>query len=176
MRRAALYPLAARALGGLGLAFFLAVLAGCSAGVGHVSGVVTYRGQPLPGGLIMFRPADGSQNAVSVGIDGQGRYSAELPPGEVMVLIDNRGLATGLEGGGDDSLPSGVPPGIPLSPEARAKVPPAPRGAARPKPADAPAAAGKYVPIPEKYFMVETSGLKITVKGGDQTENFELTD
>ncbi|HKB00589.1 MAG TPA: hypothetical protein VKD90_00155, partial [Gemmataceae bacterium] len=92
---------------------------------------------------------------------------------------DNRGLAAGSDAGNDDvTLVSGPPPGVPLSPEIRAKLgggAPA-KGGGRPKPKEAPAEAGKYVPIPEKYYLAETSGLKFTVKGGEQTEDFNLTD
>jgi hypothetical protein len=180
MRSAALSPLVARAVGALGLAFLLGILAGCGSATGNVSGVVTYRGQPVTGGLITFLPADGSHNSVAVGIDGQGRYFVDLPAGEVTVAIDTRGLAGDSDSGGNEgALVSGPPPGVPLSPDIRAKLGgggAAPKGGGRPKPKEAPAAAGKYVPIPEKYYMAETSGLKFKVKGGEQTQDFELTD
>jgi len=86
------------------------------------------------------------------------------------VAIDNREWEPQPAG-----IPS-LPPGIPLSPEARAQLGPAPpapkaggerRGASR---------AGKYVPIPDRYYAADTSGIKFTVKGGPQTETIELTD
>ncbi len=42
--------------------------------------------------------------------------------------------------------------------------------------ADAPTAreSGLYVKLPEKVYQVETSGLSIEVKAGEQTENLEL--
>ena len=109
--------------------------------VGHVTGRVLYRGAPVPAGWVQFRPADPARNAVSAELDADGNFSADLPAGEVTVAIDNREWEPQPAG-----IPS-LPPGIPLSPEARAQpgpAPPAPkaggerRGASR---------AGKYVPI-----------------------------
>jgi hypothetical protein len=34
--------------------------------------------------------------------------------------------------------------------------------------------AGTYVPIPEKYYQAETSGLSHTVKKGSESYNIEL--
>jgi hypothetical protein len=177
MRRAALCPLAARVLAGLGMALFFPVLAGCGTGTGKVSGKVTYKGQPVPGGQVLLRPADPRQNAVSATLDEEGRYSAVLPTGEVTVSIDNRDLEPRPSFGG------GIPAGIPLSAEARSKLGKA-KAAAPAAPPDKPIESaddprqpsGRYVPIPEKYYMAETSGLKFTVKGGEQTQDFELTD
>ena len=123
-----------------------------------------------------FRPADGRQNSVTAELDGEGRYSATLPTGEVTVTIDNRELEP------RSNIPS-LPAGIPLS-----------RGGAVPRldPERRPAPArrkewripgrmlrrpsGRYMPIPPKYYEAETSGLKFTVKGGDQPFDIELTD
>jgi hypothetical protein len=181
MRLRALRPILARTVAGLGLALSLGALAGCGGGMGKVSGMVTYNGQPVPGGQIAFRHVDGKYDLVTVGIDGLGRYWADLPSGEVMVLVDNRGLASGEgEQGNEGPAFSGPPPGVPLAPDVRAKLgggapPPKRSGGAAPK-AKAPEGAGKYVKIPEKYYTVETSGLKFTVTGGEQTQSFDLTD
>lgn len=186
MRSAALSLTSIRVLGGLGLPFFLAILAGCSPTAVRVSGTVTYKGQPLPGGLITFRPVDGQYNSVTADIDPQGQYSVDLPAGEVMVVIDNRRLGSGSEGGGETTLVIGPPPGVPLAPEMRAKLGGAPRAKAAseshppsgPKsgPPSGPTSARRYVAIPAKYYTAETSGLNFTVSGKEQTQNFELTD
>ena len=177
MPRAALCPLAARVLAGLGMALLFPVLSGCGPGIGKVSGKVTYKGQPVPGGQLLFRPADPQQNAVPVTLDEEGRYSAVLPTGEVTVSVDNRDREPRASFGG------GVPAGIPLTPEARAKLGKGKAAAPAPppdKPVESADAAsepsGRYVRIPEKYYMAETTDLKFTVKGGDQTQDFELTD
>ena len=162
----------------LGLCLCLPVLAGCAPGKGKVSGQVTYKGKAVPGGLVTFRPADGQHNSVTVPLDADGRFPAvELPAGEVLVSIDNRELEP------RPTFSGGVPPGVPLSPEAQAKLgkakpaPPAPAADGPPQTGeDVRRPTGRYVPIPEKYYDAETSGLKITVKGGDQVENLELVD
>jgi hypothetical protein len=163
----------------LGLLLTLPLLAGCAPGTGKVSGQVTYKNKPVPGGLVTFRPVDGKYNSVTVELDENGWFrDVELPAGEVLVSIDNRQLEP------RPTFSGGVPPGIPLSPEARSKLggskaaaPPAPAGDGPPQTGeDMRRPSGRYVPIPEKYYEAETSGLKITVKGKEQTETFELVD
>jgi hypothetical protein len=176
MRCDALRRRAARIVNSLAMALLLVVLAGCGPGTGSVSGKVTYKGQPVPGGLVMFRPADGRHNSVTAELDAEGHYPARiLPTGEVIVTIDNRELEP------RSGIPS-LPPGLPLSPEMRAKL--GSGKAAPPAPADGPPKSGedvrqpsgRYLPIPPKYYDAETSGLKFTIKGGEQTLDIELTD
>jgi hypothetical protein len=167
-----------RLLGRLGALVPLLVAIGCSAGTGKVSGQVTYKGKPVPGGLITFRPADSRQNAVTAELDAEGKYSILLPAGEVAVLIDNRELEPQPSWG-----PVAPPPGLPvdlarkLGGKAKAPDGPAPE-VDESKTADAPPTrrSGRYVKIPDKYYEAETSGLMFTVKGKDQTQNFDLTD
>jgi hypothetical protein len=175
MRFVHIFSPAIRVLSGLGLVLLIPVLTGCSPAIGKVSGKVTYKGQPVPGGLITFRPADPVKNSITVELDTEGRYSATLPAGDVTVIIDNRELEP------RPSMPS-MPAGIPLSAEAQAKL----RGKAPPATATADGGpktgedvrrpSGRYVPIPEKYYELETSGLKFTIKGGDQPLDIQLTD
>jgi hypothetical protein len=157
-------------LGRLGLPALLVLAAGCGPGQGEVSGRVTYKNGPVPGGWITFRPANGRFNAVTAEIDKDGSYPAvSLPCGEVHVLIDNRELAP-QEEFGEVNLT------VPLSSEARKNL--------GPKKAKAPRAEKKkravkrtdrYVPIPERYHQAETSRLTFTVKRGAQRKDFELT-
>jgi hypothetical protein len=159
-------------LGRWALPALLAVAAGCGGpGEGEVSGRVTYRNKPVPGGLVTFTPASGRANPVTVELDKDGNFPAvTLPGGEVHVSIDNRELAPAEELGD-------VTPNIPLSSEARKNL-----GVKKKKPAGAekkkrPAKrSSRYVAIPEKYHKAETSGLTFTVKGGAQQKTFELTD
>lgn len=152
----------------LGLLLVFPVLAGCAPKVGHVTGRVTYRGNPVPAGWIQFRPADAGQNSVTAALDADGNFSADLPAGEVTVSIDNREWEPRSEG----AVPS-LPPGLPISAETRAKL----AAQATSKKDEVPRErTGKYLPIPEKYYDASTSGLTFKVKGGNQTENFELTD
>src|SRR5438105_9307710 len=72
---------------------FLGLVAGCGGtSQGKVSGRVLLAGAPLPGGKLMFRPADGRFNLVTVVLDESGTFSVELPAGEVMVAVANRDL------------------------------------------------------------------------------------
>jgi hypothetical protein len=76
-----------------------------------VTGKVTYRGQPLTNGAVMFFPPTGRPSAVALSEDGS--YSADLPPGEYTVTIN---VVTELPPGyrEGDPLP---PPKIVLPPE-----------------------------------------------------------
>jgi hypothetical protein len=69
------------------------------------------------------------------------------------------------------------PPNLP--PEVQEALGKAKPQAAPPPPADKPSAAKpprNYVPIPEKYHSIETSGLTFTVESGTPTHDIELTD
>jgi hypothetical protein len=161
-----------RFVGRLGLLLVLAVAAGCGPARGKVSGRVLLRGTPLPGGLVTFRPDDPRQSPVSAPVDEEGRYEAVLPVGEVRVSIDNRSLLPRA------NLGAGLTAGLPLPPELRKNPGGAGLGQAPTGPAEAgpPNPPGRYVPIPDKYYDIERSGLTFTVSGGDQEHNFELTD
>ena len=146
----------------------LPVAAGCGAAKGKVSGRVLYQGQPLPGGLLTFQLADAKHSAVAVSLDEQGNYQATLPVGEVQVAIDNRRLQPRSAG------PRGVPHDLPD--EARQALSNAKPQAAPPS-AGNPAAVkprGQYLPIPPKYYAIETSGVRFTVEPGDQKHDIEL--
>jgi hypothetical protein len=157
----------------LGLLLVVLVPAGCGPRTGTVTGRVTYKGNPVPAGWVLFQPADPAQNAISAELDADGNYSVTLPAGEVTVSIDNREWEPRAAGPAIPSLPAGLP----LSPEAAAKagVPkgPAPRAA---EGEGGGRRSGKYVAIPPKYYDLATSGLKFKVQGGDQAQNLELTD
>ena len=175
MRFAARTP---RAAGALGAALVLTALAGCGPSTGTVTGQVTYKGQPVPGAIVMFRPADPAKNSVTAVLDAEGRYSVVLPVGEVTVSVDNRNQEP------RPVLTGGVPAGIPMPADVRAKLGGGKAAAPAPTPDpavesdDLPARkpSGRYTPIPEKYYMLETTDLKFTVKGGEQTQDLGLTD
>jgi hypothetical protein len=146
------------------------LLVGCGGGTAKVSGRVLYKGVPLPGGSVSFRPVDPRQNSVSADLDEQGHYEATLPVGEVQVSVDNRELEPSPPGA------SGIPANLPA--EVRKKLAQA-RAAADPpaKNNDAPAKPhGKYVRIPNKYYEVETSGLQFKVEPGNPQHDIELKD
>jgi hypothetical protein len=139
----------------------LPALAGCGPGQAPVSGRVLLNGTPLPAGRVTFRPADPRQNSVSAELDEQGRFSTVLPVGDVKVCVDNREWEpqepiVGVQ------LPAGVPAEVRKS-MAGANPP----GKTRPSP--------KYVPLPERYYDLETSGLGFAVPRGGLSKDIELT-
>jgi hypothetical protein len=144
----------------LPLAFLAAT--GCGPGRGTLSGKVLYQGKPLPGGWITFRPADPAENTVHALIDENGNYeSPPLPAGDVAIGVDNREWAP------THGSPISPPGGAKLPAESRPKDGGAQGGSSNKLP-------GSYVPIPDKYYNADTSGLHYTVKKGADTHNIEL--
>ena len=68
----------------------LGLMLGCSANskVGTVTGTVTFDGEPLKTGSIRFDPADG-RTATADAIVKDGKFSANVPPGEKRVSISS---------------------------------------------------------------------------------------
>ncbi len=149
---------------------------GCGPSTGKVSGTVSVGGKPVPAGLITFRPDDPAANTVSAELDREGRFSIELPVGPCRVALDNREYQPRPKAG------AGVPSGIALSPEVMAKLRQSSAASTPPpeidptKTADAPPPreSGLYIPLPEKYYQVESSGLTFTVEPGEKTQDFKL--
>lgn len=149
----------------------LLVAVGCGTRKSKVSGRVLYKGAPLPGGQMLFRPADPKQNTVSAELDAEGNYEAVLPVGAVKVSVDNRELEPAAD------LSVGLPGNLPFSPEAqkafKGKPDPAASGAGGENtPPGKPA--GKYVKIPSRYYDSEKSGLEFTVESGEMKHDIEL--
>lgn len=144
--------------------FALILAAGCGGpSVGEVSGKVTYKNKPVPGGRLTFRPADGKHNAVTVELDESGNYPpVTLPVGDVAVIVDNEELAP------VEDVGTLTPPGLKLPAEAK----PAPakgRGGASKK-------SSRYVKLPEDYRFAERTRLKFKVERGQQKKDLDLTD
>jgi hypothetical protein len=133
----------------LGLAAF-----GCGSGLSEVSGTVKYQGKPLTTGSIQFLGSDGVAYPAKIGSDGT--YTVRVRPGEAQVLVscidearmfeDTRKWSESGRGG---------------TPEEKPKPPPTPTN-------------GSYSLIPEKYANWYTSGLKVTIKKGQDTQDFDL--
>jgi hemoglobin len=122
------------------------------ADTGSVSGKVTYKGQPLPAGTVIFVSADGKASSAALAPDGT--YKVEkLKPGEYSVGIET------------DSVKPKPPGDKPKPPDDKK---------ADDKPADK--QAPKYVAIPAKYADPAKSGLKVTIVKGDQQHDFDLQD
>jgi hypothetical protein len=131
-------------LGGLLLPL---LAAGCGPAVGEVSGTVTYQGQPLGSGQIMFL---GDKGTAPASIAADGTYTAhKVPVGTVQITVETIPPVSGGQGGNVA--------GMGLNTE----------GATT-------AAPGKYVKIPDKYKNARTSNLTYEVKSGKQQHDIVL--
>jgi hypothetical protein len=136
-----------------------------------------YNGKPVSGGTITFHPKDGG-GAFTVGLAGDGTYSAyDVRHGECTVTVETEtinpdrkqqeykgGSGPGIKYGGGKFGPGAgqQSPGGKASPKS-----PMPEGTV---------IATTYIKIPPKYGKPDSSGLSVTLKKGEQTHNFELTD
>gem|GEM_PF-3610665 len=70
------------------VACLLTLSTGCGSGGAtvHVSGKITFQDKPVTSGLINFLPASG--RPLGGGIQADGTYQYQLPPGEYKVRID----------------------------------------------------------------------------------------
>jgi hypothetical protein len=136
------------ALGGVLLPL---LVAGCGPAVGDVSGTVSFKGEPLGSGLVVFH---GQKATVPANIAADGTFTAsKVPVGPVKVTVETIAPQSG-KSGGEGGKVSGVgmsATGAPTTP------------------------AGKYVKIPDKYKDPNNSGLTYEVKSGSQQHNIELT-
>jgi hypothetical protein len=147
------------------------VLAGCSSSKkpAEVSGKVTYKGEPVTGGMIQFCSVEGNEN-FQAGITEAGTYVVNgVSQGEMIVTVDTEGLNPNRPkvayGGGKDGSATSSPDAMAEKMKAMGKLP---EGAG--------AKQGAYVAIPKKYGEKGTSPLKTTVKGGKQVYDAVLTD
>jgi hypothetical protein len=122
--------------------------------VAPASGVVTYKGSPVPNAEVLFKPGDSTATAVATGrTDQNGMFQLSTfgindgcIPGDKVVVI------AADERGGKKIQPGEPEPGSP--------------GYVAPKDL-----------IPKKYFSEATSGLKATVVAGKENRfEFALTD
>lgn len=135
-------------LGGMLLA---AMLLGCRLRTGEISGKVTYQGKPLPSGRISLF-CEGGEKPVLSQMVSDGAYAfSQVPIGKAQVtVITFQSRHDPIPG--EPEVKSPPPPDIPAAP-----------------------ASGPYVPIPARYRMPDTSGLAVTIVGGKQTRDWELT-
>ncbi len=123
-----------------------ALLAGCSRDMpmGRVSGRVTFEGNPVTEGQIVFQPEQGP--AASGLLDAEGRYRLSThAPGDGAVQGLHRVTIVPAEAG--VQLQPGQPPAPPTAPKFN---------------------------LPEKYLRPETSELTAEVAAGSNTFNFAL--
>ena len=148
----------------------LALTAGCSSSA-TVSGKVSYKGEPLQSGIVLFVADNGWTGSSSINPDGT--YSIpKAPPGQVKIAVDTLQPAQGADRPGmmGSGPMKGPPPGMTMVPPKDANVP---KEVFEKSPLyNAPKL--KIVPIPDKYKKVETSGLTYEVKRGKQEHNIDL--
>ena len=142
------------------VAGLLLLVVGCGSR-GTVTGTVSYKGQPIPAGTIVFTP-DSGEPAVNAPI-ADGKYTADkVPPGPAKVSVSS----TVAEGGGMTPMQMALQKSGGKPPEDM------PEGAR--KLMEGAANAKKGIKIPEDYGDPAKSGLTYTVKGGKQTQDFDL--
>jgi hypothetical protein len=129
---------------------FSALLSGCGAPTGNVSGMVTYDDRPVTSGTVM-----------AVGKDGVPRY------GDIAATGDYK-----IEG-----LPRGKIIWAVTSPDPNATIVPRPlpdqasvAAAATPKPH------GAWFPIPDRYAITSLSDLRYELESNSQQYDIKLTD
>jgi len=151
----------------LGLCVCLLVAAGCNGGpkVSPVSGKVTMDGSALPGATVTFSPVKGGTGSAAVGtVDADGTYkitdmkSTNIGGGAV-VGDYNVGIVWFKPEANDTSRSSGAS---------------GPGGGMTADKAAATTASGPKLALPAPYQNPETSGLKASVKAGDNNFDFTL--
>jgi len=161
----------------------LGVTLGCSSNKSNpaeVSGKVTYKGEPVTGGTIVFYTANG---AYSAGLLSDGTYSlTDLPEGDCTITINTEELNPNRKQPTYD--PAHVPTGGAAGGKYKTAPTPSPGGGGgKVKQTVSPAGEGspqgergQYVKIPPQYADKDKSTLKATLKSGSQNINFDLTD
>jgi len=148
------------------LSLSLALAVGCSSSEtpGIISGRVTYRGEPVPGGMIFFISEGKAPRSGALGPDGSYRVE-DLPEGEMVVTVETESLnpknKTRAYGGAKGEKVHAK------RREMEAKMKES-KGDQGPPP--------EYRKIPRVYADPKTSPLRVTIVAGRQEENFDLTD
>jgi|SRR5262245_30085030 len=159
----------------------LLLLAGCKRGNPHaparVTGKVTYKSAPVPGGTITFHAPDGTQYPTNIGPDGS--YGVELPAGDLLVSVETESLNPDRKiptydektsgSAGPMAKMYGKKSGGGGSGKNKAMGSPAPEGASM-------SSSDRYVKIPPRYSDKQKSGLNVLLSKGDQKKDFDLTD
>jgi ribosomal protein S16 len=129
--------------------------------LGTLTGKVTIKGEPVTGGSLSFNK-DGKEVA-NVKINSDGTYETLLALGDFKVAVDTELFKKMLDSGFQNTTT--VNPMVLKDKKLTEEEMKALMGKS----------AGKYVPIPEKYRDVASSGLAVTIQAGKQEKNFDLT-
>jgi hypothetical protein len=152
---------------GLCFALLAGLFAGCTANPNapaRISGIVTYKGNPLPAGSIAF-VSDEQGHQYGGPLSPDGSYEVrDLPTGPMIVTVETEYLKPEKKapdyGGGKGAKMYAERVAVEgKGGAAAAKAPPE-----------------QYVKIPAKYGNSKTSPLTITIESGRQVKNFDLVD
>jgi len=175
---------------GLLPALAIGLVVGCSGGnknSASISGKVTYKGQPVPGGNVVFLSEDATFNAA---LSKDGSYEVtNVPPGNMKVIIDTEVVnpakndpskyGAKMKGAGGQAAAK-----MAKMSEERWKA----EGKGSSGGGDSSEGGGlfgpppkeelmkMYMKIPSKYSHPSTSGLTVNLEAGKQTKDFDLTD
>jgi hypothetical protein len=154
---------------GLLVALAFGLITGCArqhpTAPAKVSGMVTYKDKPVPGGTIMFTSSD--RGVYRAALDENGTYEiVDMPTGEMVITVETESLnpKTKAKEYGDGK---GAKINAEYMAAARKMGAPINSGAT---------VAGRYRKIPDKYNNPKTSPLAITLEAGRQVKNWDLTD
>jgi len=119
-----------------------------------VSGKVTFKDKPLPGGTVLFVTEDKSKSE-SAQVDSEGNYSASnVPYGKLHVGVQPAAK----------SIAASVPKGVPNSKAPKDQKPPD----------SYTSTSGQYVDIPAEFRDPATSKLTVTVESGNVPFNIDI--
>jgi hypothetical protein len=136
----------------LGLILCVAGLAGCGGmkKKAVVFGNITYKGEALGNGKVVFIGKDGKGGSSTIGPDGRYRM-ADVPVGPVKITVET------------------VPPS-----SSKVNLPDAPAMPSMTGGPSNPDSSGKYVPIPAQYRSPDQTPLTYEVKPGEQQKDITL--
>jgi len=136
-----------------------------------VHGSVTYNGKPVTGGTIAIFTPD-KANRTPLVISNDGTYAGtDLPAGECVVTIETESIHRAMKTEQKNYGGAGRPD---VSQDYAKKM--AERGVQGASSGAPQKLEGVYVKIPSKYADAEKSPLRVTLKAGDQKQDFELAD
>jgi hypothetical protein len=142
-----------------------------------LSGKITYGGNAVTAGSLMFYTANSGVYPAVISSDGT--YSAtDLPAGDLVVTIETESANPNVKkvdykggaGPGAGMYPGAPKPGAGAGPKGGGQ-PVSPAGEGSPQ-----VSAGPYVKIPAKYSDKNKSGLTVKLSPGKNTQDFDLKD
>jgi hypothetical protein len=137
---------------------------GCGASTGTVTGKVSYQGETLGGGTVVFYAPGKATVTASIGPDGTYTIS-NIPSGTVRIAVETKSAMPASFNSPVSAaavMAKPLPPPDAIPPEARAMRPGGQQSG------------GKYVAIPADFGDLEKSNLSLKVTGGDQHFDIEL--